>query len=95
MRTFIKKRKIKKPAYWLTVPNLGPMDNIENKTESKMNVDELRQLVEKAILMIGQANVACLFKIRLNYLAQIMHSAKDTKQTLKENKKCLDGVDQL
>ena len=69
------------------------VDDIENKTESKLNIDELRQFIEKTILIIGQVNVAFLFERRLNYFTEIMLCAKDAKQSLKENEKSLDGVD--
>lgn len=51
-----------------------------DKNKSSMNVEELKELIEKTILMIGQTNVACLFERRLNYLAKIMHSAKLARQ---------------
>lgn len=39
------------------------MDNL-HKSKSSINVEELKELIEKTILMIGQTNVACLFERR-------------------------------
>ena len=80
---------------------MGPLSKIWeevddlDKDQSNMKIDELKELVEKTILMIGQTNVACLFERRLNFLAKLMHSAKNARQTLKENEKCLDGEEKL
>lgn len=63
--------------------NMGPLSKIWeevndlnlNKTKCSINVEELKELIEKTILMIGQISVACLFEHRLNYLAKTMQSA--------------------
>lgn len=57
-----------------------------NKTKCSINVEELKELIEKTILMIGQISVACLFEHRLNYLAKTMQSANLAWQALKAMK---------
>ena len=62
------------------------VDDLE-KDQSNMKIDELKELVEKTILMIGQTNVACLFERRLNFLAKLMHSAKKMRVRLSKKTK--------
>lgn len=73
---------------WEEVGNL-------DKKKSSMIVEELKELIEKKILMIGQTNVACLFECKLNYLPKIMHSAKLARQALYENESTFDGIGKL
>jgi hypothetical protein len=46
---------------------------------------DIKELIDKTILMVGQANTTCLYERRLNFLGKIMSSAKKAKMALKEN----------
>lgn len=80
---------------------MGPLSKIWEevddltRSQSKMNINDLKTLIEKTILLIGQTNFACLFERRLNFLAKVMSSAKNARETLKEDEKCQDGDGKL
>ncbi|XP_062584288.1 uncharacterized protein LOC134246041 [Saccostrea cucullata] len=61
------------------------MDKAHEGTTSSMEIEEVVNLLEKTILMIGQVNVACLYERRLNFLAKILKSTKKAKSMLREN----------
>ncbi|XP_062578759.1 uncharacterized protein LOC134240705 [Saccostrea cucullata] len=61
------------------------MDKANEGTTSSMEIEEVVNLLEKTILMIGQVNVACLYERRLNFLAKILKSTKKAKSMLREN----------
>ncbi|XP_061187959.1 uncharacterized protein LOC133195987 [Saccostrea echinata] len=61
------------------------MDKAHEGSKSSMEIEEVVNLLEKTILMIGQVNVACLYERRLNFLAKILKSTKKAKSMLREN----------
>ena len=71
---------------------MGPLSKIWDEIDkahegstSSMEIEEVVNLLEKTILMIGQVNVACLYERRLNFLAKILKSTKKAKSMLREN----------
>ena len=56
---------------------------------------EVKELLEKTILLVGQTNATCLYERRLNFLAKIMSSAKTAKAALKENEAEFQAEDLL
>ena len=67
----------------------------EGSTKSTMDFYDVKELMEKSILLLGQTNVACLYERRLNFLAKIMQSTKKAKQALRENEKEFKGGSRL
>lgn len=56
-----------------------------SQTKPSIDMFDLKELIEKTILLIGQTNATCLYERRLNFLAKIMSSVKKAKVALKEN----------
>ncbi|KAK3089006.1 hypothetical protein FSP39_000093, partial [Pinctada imbricata] len=69
-------------------------DNPE-QNQSSMDIFDVKELMEKCILMLGQANASCLYERRMNFLAKIMQSTKKAKSALKENDQEFKGGEQL
>ena len=53
--------------------------------QPSMGIDELLKLIEMTILLLGQANVACLYERRLNVLAKIFGDAKKARKSIFAN----------
>ena len=58
---------------------MGPLFSLSDEmhkanegSTSSMEIEEVVNVLEKTILMIGQVNVACLYERRLNFLAKIL-----------------------
>jgi hypothetical protein len=50
-----------------------------------MYMYNVNELIEKTILLVGQANTTRLYERMLNFLGKNMSSAKKAKMALKEN----------
>ncbi|KAJ8308942.1 hypothetical protein KUTeg_013816 [Tegillarca granosa] len=65
---------------------LGPLSVVWNELESAkhsdrstMSIDEITELIQKTILMIGQVNTACLYERPMSWLAKIFRSVVNAK----------------
>ena len=82
---------------------MGPLSKLwvevdsNNFSDVKPSIDmfEVKELLEKTILLVGQTNATCLYERRLNFLAKIMSSAKTAKAALKENEAEFQAEDRL
>ncbi|KAK3093593.1 hypothetical protein FSP39_017854 [Pinctada imbricata] len=74
---------------WKTVE-----DGVAGKTEeSPMGLDELLKLLEKTVMLVGQANVACLYERRLNVLSKVFGDVKKARKSISTNEKSFaDGT---
>lgn len=71
---------------------MGPFSRIWDEMEidyesstSSMEIKEVN-LLEKNLLVIGQVNVASLYKRRLNFLAKTLKSPEKANSVLRETK---------
>ncbi|KAK3095525.1 hypothetical protein FSP39_015679 [Pinctada imbricata] len=65
---------------WKTVQK-----GVDGDESTSMGIDELLQLIEKTILLLGQANVACLYERRLNVLSNFFGDAKIARKSIFTN----------
>ena len=74
---------------WKTVD-----EGVTGKSEDpNMSIDELLKLLEKTVLLLGQANVACLYERRLNVLSKVFGDAKKARKSISTNEKSFaDGT---
>ncbi|KAJ8322026.1 hypothetical protein KUTeg_000497 [Tegillarca granosa] len=70
---------------------LGPLSVVWNELESAkhsdrstMSIDEITELIQKTILMLGQVNTACLYERRMSWLAKIFRSVVNANSVIKE-----------
>ena len=64
-----------------SISNLGRL----YKESSTMNIEQVAELIEKTVVLLGQVNTTCLYERRVNWLAKIFKSdgtAKLTPRTL-------------
>lgn len=52
------------------------------KEKSEMSIPEILNLIERTLILVGQANVSCLYKRRVNSMAQILKGMTPAKQAL-------------
>ena len=71
---------------------LGPLaeiweelDGAQEGDKSGKSIQEVTELVEKTILMIGQVNTACLYERRLTWLAKLFKSVANAKTIIKDH----------
>ena len=78
---------------------MGPLGKIWNVVDgyangkiqpnASMDIDELLELIEKTVLLVGQTNVACLYERRLNVLSKVFGDAKKAKKSLHQHERTI------
>ena len=63
-----------------------------DKESSAMNIEQMAELIEKTVVLLGQVNTTCLYERRVNWLAKIFKSVGTAKQVIKDHAEDFDNT---